>query len=181
MHIDRILRSVPTQLEKEYDGSTRRFKFRGVIPGISHYDRLSGAIDWLESAGLIVKIHSLNTARIPLYGYIRKSFFKLFLFDIGLLGAMVHLDPKTILDYQYGSYKGYFAEVFVAQEMIGYQNESLFSWQEKQYELEFIQEYEGKLVPIEVKSAQNTKASSLKKFIQKYHPKEQILMSSALP
>lgn len=178
MHIDRILRSIPALLEKEYDGSTKRFKFKGVIPKVSHYDRLARAIDWLEMTGLILKIHTLNTARVPLKGYIRESFFKLFLFDVGLLGAMVDLDPKTILDYAYGSYKGYFAEVFVAQEMVSTKEVDLFSWQEKQSELEFLQEFEGQLVPIEVKSGPSRKASSLKVFSQKYHPKKQVMISA---
>lgn len=180
MHIDRVLRSVPAQLEKEYDGSTQRYKFKGVVPGISHYERLASSIDWLESAGLVVKIHSLNTARIPLEGYMRDNFFKLFMFDVGLLGAMAQLDPRSLLEDQYGSYKGYFAENFVASELLAEDDCSLYSWKEKHYEIEFLKEHQGHLTPIEVKSGQRLKATSLKIFKEKYSPKTQIILSKEL-
>ena len=67
MHIDRVFRSVPMQMQQVQDHSTARFKFRGVVPGVTHYDRLAGAIDWLEAAGLAkfmgVKLMSEETYR----------------------------------------------------------------------------------------------------------------------
>lgn len=51
MHLDRILEAVPEQLSKEQDSSTKRFRFRGVVPNVKEYTRLAGAIDWLEKQG----------------------------------------------------------------------------------------------------------------------------------
>jgi len=48
--------SIPSQLQQFQKKSIARFKFKGVVPGISHYNRLAGPIDWLEAAGLIIKI-----------------------------------------------------------------------------------------------------------------------------
>ncbi len=177
MHIDRVFQSVPTQLQQVQDGSSARFKFRGVVPGVTHYDRLAGAIDWLETAGLVVKVPIVNTGHLPFKGYVRENFFKLLLFDIGMLGSMSGLSPKVILDYEYGSYKGCFAENFVAQELISAGIESLFSWQEHTAEVEFLIEDDGRAVPIEVKSGSITKAKSLKVFSGKYNPPYRIIVS----
>ncbi len=181
MHIDRILNSIPSQIQQTQDGSISRFKFKGVVPGISHYDRLAGAIDWLENAGLLIKIHIVNTGYLPFKGYSKESFFKLLLFDVGILGIMTNLPPKTILDYDYGSYKGYFAENFVAEEFIGAGQEALFSWQEANSEVEFLLEVDGSVVPVEVKSGSVTKAKSLSKFAEKYNPPVQVILSGKRP
>jgi predicted AAA+ superfamily ATPase len=177
MHIDRILNSIPSQMQQTQDGSIARFKFRGVVPGISHYDRLAGAIDWLEHAGLLIKVPVINTGHFPFKGFIKENFFKLLLFDIGILGSMAQLSPKTILDYEYGTYKGYFAENFVAEEFLSSGKESLFSWQEKNTEVEFLIELDGEVVPVEVKSGFVTHAKSLEKFVEKYNPGSRIMLS----
>lgn len=177
MHIDRVFKSVPAQLQQVQDGSIARFKFKGVVPGVTHYDRLAGAIDWLEAAGLVIKVHIVNTGYFPFKGYAKENFFKLLLFDVGMLSSMSGLPPKVILDYDYGSYKGYFAENFVAQELIGHGRDSLFSWQEHIVELEFLVEVDGEVIPIEVKSGSITKAKSLKVFSEKYKPPYQVIFS----
>ncbi len=177
MHIDRVFRSVPMQLSQVQDGSIARFKFRGVVPGVTHYDRLAGAIDWLEATGLVIKVHVVNTGHLPFKGYTKENFFKLLLFDVGILGNMSGMPPKVILDYDYGSYKGYFAENFVAQELISHGRDTLFSWQEHTAEVEFLLEILGQVVPIEVKSGSNTKAKSLKVFSEKYKPPYQVIFS----
>lgn len=178
MHIDRVFRSVPDQLSQVQDGSIGRFKFRGVVSGISHYDRLAGAIDWLEATGMTIKVHIVNTGHLPFKGYSKENFFKLMLFDVGILGNMSGLPPKTILDADYGGYKGFFAENFVAQEFVSSGNDSLFSWQEQRYEMDFLLEIQGNVIPIEVKSGRQTHAKSLQTFSEKYKPAYQIVLST---
>jgi len=178
MHIERIFNSVPMQLEKSHEKSSSRFRFKGVVPGISHYQRLADAIDWLEAAGLVLKISIVNQATLPLKAYGKDSLFKLFLFDIGILGALVGLSPSVILDYDYGSYKGYFAENFVAQELLSSGLNDLYCWSEKQSQIEFIQDIKGHAIPIEVKSGAITRAKSLDVFTKKYHPSYQIILSA---
>ncbi len=177
MHIDRVFRSVPAQLSQVQEGSVARFKFRGVVPGVTHYDRLASAIDWLEATGLVIKVHIVNTGHFPFKGYVKENLFKLLLFDVGILGHMSGLPPKVILDSDYGSYKGYFAENFVAQELMGYGREHLFSWQEQKAEVEFLVDILGEVIPIEVKSGSIVKAKSLKIFSDKYQPLYQVIFS----
>ncbi|MCB1115943.1 MAG: AAA family ATPase [Chlamydiia bacterium] len=177
LHIERVLKSIPMQLQHTQDGMTGKFKFKGVIPGVSHYQRLAGAIDWLEAAGLILKVSIANSGHLPSRAYAKENAFKLLLFDIGMLGSMSGLSPHMILEYDYGSFKGFFAESFAAQEMMVEQDLELFCWMEKSSELEFLREWQGKAIPIEVKSGSNTRSKSLKVFNEKYHPFCRIILS----
>lgn len=177
MHLNRLFSAVPTQLEKQQDGSAAKFKFKGVIPGVSHYQRLVGALDWLTAAGLVIKVPLISNGYPPLSARQKENSFKLFLFDIGMLGSMSQLSPQQILHYDYGTYKGYFAENFVAQELIA-AHHTLFSWQENRSEVEFVIEHNGTPIPIEVKAGGNTKAISLALFTEKYAAPTQIILSA---
>jgi len=177
MHIDRIWRSIPSQLARSVDGSSKRYQFNGVIEGVDRYSRLVNAFDWLENAGLIIKIPIIQTAEHPLSAYTEESRFKLFIFDVGILGALSGLAPKTILEYEYGTYKGYFAENFVAQEFISANGKELYAWQEGRSEVEFVRNIDGDILPIEVKSGNVTHAKSLHKFVEKYSSKYRTIMS----
>jgi len=170
MHIERIWKNVPSQLARDQNGSASKFRFKGVVPGISGYSRLAGAIDWLESAGLIIKIPIVNSGNLPFPAYMKENTFKLFCFDVGILGALSMLPPKNIIDYDYGTYKGYFAENFVAQELKFSGAENICSWRERRAEVEFLKEENGNIYPLEVKSGWVTQAKSLKVFSQKYNP-----------
>jgi predicted AAA+ superfamily ATPase len=107
----------------------------------------------------------------------QESRFKLFVFDVGMLGALSHLAPRTILEYEYGTYKGYFAENFVAQEFFSSNCQTVYAWQEDRSEVEFIRDIDGDILPIEVKSGNVTHAKSLHKFVEKYGSKYRTIMS----
>jgi len=178
MHIERIWKNVPSQLAKEQDGSAPKFRFKGVVPGVKAYSRLAGGIDWLDASGLIIKAHIVNSGEIPFSAYTKDNYFKLFCFDVGLLGSISQLPPKAILDYDYGTYKGYFAENFVAQEFRCAGVDKIYSWRERTAEVEFLREVNGKVLPIEIKSGRNTQAKSLKVFAEKYNSKYRSIMSA---
>jgi predicted AAA+ superfamily ATPase len=103
------------------------------------------------------------------------------MFDIGLLGAMSSLDPSTILNYEHGTYKGYFAENFVAQQLTSQTTNPFFSWQEERSEVEFLLPYQGDVVPIEVKAGNITRAKSLQKYFDKYKPEMSFILSAKPP
>jgi predicted AAA+ superfamily ATPase len=177
LQIDRVWQATPTQLARTQDGAANKFKFKDIIPGASRYNRLANAIDWLGAANLIIKVPIVNSAAIPLNAYTQESAFKLFMFDVGLLGAMSDLPVKSILEHDYGTYKGFFAENFVAQELLAADHSRLFCWQENRAEVEFLLTLEDGVIPIEVKSGWITRAKSLQQFIDKYHPAYATLMS----
>lgn len=181
MHLERLWLHVPEQLAKNQDGAAYKFRFRDVIPGIQGYERLSGTIDWLESAELIVRVKIANQAKLPLMAYSRENTFKLYFFDVGLLGAASNLAPETLLKADFGSYKGYFAENFVAQELKALGLAPLHSWKENTAELEFLLEARDLLCAIEVKSGSVTHAKSMGIFLKKYPEAKGVILSARYP
>jgi predicted AAA+ superfamily ATPase len=177
MHITRVWRSIPEQLAKAQDGSASRYKFKGVIPGVSRYANLVGPIDWLEAAGLIIKVPVCHSGELPLSAYTKENIFKLYCFDVGILGALSNLPPTAIMNYDYGTYKGYYAENYVAQEFQGHDVE-LFSWNEGTAEVEFLRVLDTKVIPIEVKSGWVTHAKSIRVFQEKYKSLYRVIMSA---
>lgn len=178
MHIRRIWQSIPEQLASTQDGSAKKFRFRDSVPGIDRFNKLSDAIDWLENAGLILKIFIVSECQIPLKAYKKENSFKLVLFDVGILGAMCELDPATILAHDYGSYKGYFAENYVAQALTYKDTQSLYCWEGKTAEVEFVRQFHGSLIPYEVKSGWVTQSKSLKVYQEKYNPNYRVILSA---
>lgn len=178
MHISRVWQAAATQLADNHDGNASKFKFKDVIPGNDRYSRLAGPIDWLEAARLVIKVPIVNAGHLPFMAHASESAFKLYLFDVGLLGAMINLPPHVILKYDYGSYKGYFAENYVAQALLTSGTDALYSWQEKQTEVEFLLQDRGVAVPLEVKSGHVTKSKSAQIFAEKYHSPYHIILSA---
>ena len=178
MHIERLWRNIPNQLARSQDSSSSKFVFKGVIPGINGYVRLASALDWLIAAGLGYKVPIANKSWSPLSAYTEENFFKMFLFDIGILGALGNLAPKSLYDFNFGSFKGYIAEEFALQEMVHSGKEKLYSWRENTAEVEFLWEQDGQIIPIEIKSGWVTQAKSLKVYAEKYSPKTQIILSA---
>lgn len=170
-HIERIFKSVPGQLSMMQDGKAPKFRFRDVISqGPRSYETLADPIDWLVKAGLVFKTGFTDHPSIPLSAAVAENRFKLFMFDIGLLGAMVGLPPEAIQLYDYGSYKGFFAENFALQELNAQGFRQTATWAGKTAEIEFLLDVNGRVIPVEVKAGVNTKAKSLHAFIEKYRP-----------
>jgi len=169
-HINRVFDNVPVQLSKNINTSVQRYRFKGVIPNKSKFVQLDGPIDWLVKSGLINKVFIVNTPALPLKNFSKDNIFKLYLFDTGLLGCMQDLPFDSILSQDYGRYKGYYAENFVAQEFTAVGCRELFSWAGKESEIEFLRVIHNTVVPIEVKSGERTKAKSLLVYKNKYSP-----------
>lgn len=177
MHIERLWRNIPAQLGRDQSGSAQKFVFKNVLPGIQGYERMTGTIDWLEAAGLLIRLPIANCGQLPFSAYTKENFFKLFIFDIGLLGALSQLPAKAILDYQFGTYKGYYAENAIAQAFKASDRDNIACWREGTAEIEFILDVDGEVVPVEVKSGWVTQAKSLKSFADKYKPRQSVVFS----
>lgn len=170
-HIERVFRAIPSQLSRFQERKSKKFKFKDVISkGYRCYEDLADPIDWLIKAGLALKVNVNPHPSLPVKAGAVENSFKLFLFDIGLLGAMNSLRPESIMLYDYGSYKGYFAENFTLQELYSYGFDNIVTWVGRTSEIEFVAEIDGRIIPIEIKAGINTKAKSLQAFIEKYKP-----------
>lgn len=179
--INSVFFNIPKQIQSVLDASVKRFKFKDVIPGKSKFSQLVGPIDWLDRTGLILKVKINEKPKIPLKAYCKENLFKLFVFDIGILGCMLELPFISILNEDYSNFKGFIAENFVAQELVSSGVENLYSWTERNSEIEFLQTSGDNIIPIEVKSGNRTKSKSLSVFVQKYNPKYRIKLSAKAP
>ena len=178
LHIEKLWRNVPAQLARTQNGSAGKFKLREGIPGIRGYERLSAPLDWLECTNLIIRTSIIDAVGVPLSGYVKENRFKLYFFDVGLLGAASGIAPVTFLNYDFGTYQGYVAENFVAQELRAAGDKTLFCWQGRTAEVEFLLEREGTVVPVEVKSGWVTQSKSLKVYIERSRPSRAYILSA---
>ena len=127
---------------------------------------------------MLIRTPIVDAVGIPLAGYAKENRFKLYFFDVGLLGAVSGIAPATFLNYDFGSYQGYVAENFTAQELRAAGNKTLYCWQGTTSEVKFLLEREGEVVPVEVKSGWVTQSKSLKVYIERYRPARAYVLSA---
>ena len=167
---------IPSQLAKE----NRKFIFKNIRQGARAKD-YEMAIIWLLDSGLIYKINNVDKVSVPLKVYEDFNAFKLFVLDVGLLGAMVNLDISALneSDRVLEEYKGSMTEQFVMQEIQSLRRSKPYYWAlpNSQAEVDFLIEHKSNIIPIEVKAAENLNSKSLKSFYQKYSPKLSIRCS----
>lgn len=162
-----VWNSIPAQLAKE----NRKFIY-GVMKEGARAKEFELAIEWLVSCGQIHKVFRVAKPAIPLKAYEDRGAFKIFLVDIGLLAAMGSIGSKTILEGNsiFNEFKGALTEQYVLQQLISDNNNSVFYWtaQNASSEVDFLVQYDARVIPIEVKAEENLQAKSLKVFHQKY-------------
>ena len=154
-----VWNSIPAQLAKE----NRKFIYGALKKGARAKD-FEDAIEWLINAGLIHKVHRTRKIERPLKFYEDFDSFKLFLSDLGLLGAMSGVSAKEVITGEnfFSEYKGAFTEQYVAQELIASGLKPYYySKENSTLEIDFIVQ-KDELYPIEVKAEENVKAKSLK-------------------
>lgn len=162
--------SISAQLAKE----NRKFIY-GLIKKGARAKDFELAITWLIDCGLVHKINRISKPAIPLKAYTDLSAFKLFLVDIGLLNAMGNVDIKTLLmgNSIFEEFKGAITEQFVLQQLLYSKEFDIYYWsaEKSNAEIDFLIQYMGQIIPIEVKADENLQAKSLKVFCEKYEPK----------
>ncbi len=159
-----VWQSIPAQLARE----NKKFIYGAVRKGARAKD-FEIAIQWLIDAGLVHKVERARDAKVPLKFYADMDAFKLYLLDVGLLGALTMTPPDQILigDNVFSEYKGAFTENFVLQELKTLPDlpTYYYSKDNSTQEIDFIVQAGSKILPIEVKAEENVKAKSLFTFI----------------
>lgn len=173
-----VWNSIPIQLAKE----NKKFFFGQIKTGARMKD-FEVAIEWLKDCGLINKVYRVNKPAVPLKAYVDFSAFKLFLLDVGLLGAMSELDAVTILEGNdiFIEFKGALTEQFVLQELIADTEYTPYYHisDTGKYEMDFMIQKGRNVVPVEVKAETNLRAKSLQAYHQKYEPAYAVRISMA--
>ncbi len=166
--IRQIWNSVPVQIAKE----NNKFIFSHVKEGARAKD-LENALEWLVNAGLVYKLNLVQTPQLPLESMKDETYFKVYMSDVGLLRKKSNVNYRTILDddNSYRQFKGAFTENYVMSQLKCHQIPCFFWRTKADAEVDFISDYNGTVFPIEVKSADNTKAKSIHLFCNRYNPK----------
>jgi predicted AAA+ superfamily ATPase len=171
-----VWQSIPAQLAKE----NKKFIYGALKEGARAKD-FELAIQWLLDSGLLLKSFRITKPCLPLSAYQDFSAFKLFLHDIGLLGAMAGLDAKTIVEGNaiFTEFKGALTEQYVIQQLRLNSGNYIGYWTNDRStaEVDFVIQHEGEVIPIEVKAGENLKAKSFKLFCEKYQPEKAIRTS----
>ena len=109
--------------------------------------------------------------------------FKLFAVDVGLLGCMVGLRQRTLLDGNdlFIEFKGTLTEQYVCQQLKAMEDLDVYYYTNDRgsCEIDFIVDTGEKIVPIEVKAEVNLRAKSLKTYHEKFSPEISIRTSMA--
>ena len=168
--------SAPAQLARE----NRKFIY-GLIRQGARAREYELAMTWLIDCGLVYKVSRISKPDMPLMAYQDFNAFKLFVLDVGLLGAMSELDIKSLLEGNkiFEEFKGALTEQYVLQQLIASKKATPYYWSAEKgtAEIDFIFQSDSNIVPLEVKAAENLQAKSLKSYCQKYEPRYAIRTS----
>lgn len=160
-----VWQSIISQLAKE----NRKFIFGQVREGARAKD-FETAIQWLSDAGLILKVHAVEKAALPLNAYLNLGAFKLFLLDVGLLNALAKSPPTTLLEKNsiLTEFRGAMTEQFVAQQLHILHQPCYWTASRGTAEIDFVIQSQQQVLPIEVKAEENLKSKSLGIFVEKF-------------
>ena len=186
-----VWRAIPPNLAKE----NRKFMFSKIRES-ARAREYGDALQWLSDTALVCTSTCVASPETPLASHEDEGVFKVYVLDVGLLGAMNNLPARSILDGQalFSSFKGALAEQFVAQELLacGQSGNNLdisnklhyFVNQSTRTEIDFIVDGNDSTpssIPIEVKAGSNLRAKSLAAYVRKYDPPIAIRTSLARP
>ena len=158
--------SIPNQLARE----NKRFTYAEITKNARARD-YAESIQWLVDAGLVIMVHNTHTPKLPLAAY-REDKFKLYLLDVGLLGAMIKVSQRTITkgNNLFSEYNGSFVENYAAQELIAHGQKELHYWTSKgQAEVDFVVALHDIVMPLEVKAGVSKQKKSLRVYGDKYN------------
>lgn len=167
--------SITVQLSKK----NTRFQYKLIKKG-GRASEFENAIEWLCLSGIVSQVFKAEQIKKPLENYRDIDAFKIYVSDLGLLAAKKDLAANDVLYMveEINDFKGGLAENYVNVQLVinGYQ--TCYWESERGAEIDFVIQREGKLIPIEVKSADNTKAKSLKVYMDTYKPAYAIKLSA---
>lgn len=167
--------NITVQLSKK----NTRFQYKLIKKG-GRASEFENAIEWLCLSGIVSQVYKVEQIKKPLENYRDIDSFKIYVSDMGLLCAKKDLAANDILYMveEINEFKGGMTENYVNIQFAinGYKT---YYWEsERGAEIDFIIQRDGQLIPIEVKSADNTRAKSLKIYMETYKPAYAIKLSA---
>lgn len=158
---------IPDHLAQE---NNHRFIFSHIGKG-ARASMYESAIQTIVDSGLALRVPRTKIARAPLGIYADETAFKLYLHDVGLLGAALGIKPKDIITNDSGlvEYRGVLTEQYVCQQLVA-AGITPFYWssQDSKAEVDFVFDSDHGITPLEVKAGEGRNKTSLKRFCDTY-------------
>ena len=171
--IEKVYKNIPVQLAKD----KKTFKYN-LIEANARKRMYEHPIEWLISSGMILNSNKIKKAEIPLKVYQDEEYFKLYLSDVGILVAMSEIRFNDLILDKPFSFRRAITENYVAQEFTA-NDISLYYWTYgRNAEVDFIIYNNDGIIPVEVKSGDNVRSTSLKFYINENKPKYSIRLST---
>lgn len=167
--------NITVQLSKK----NTHFQYKMIKRG-GRAAEFENAIEWLSLSGIVSLVYKVTRIKKPLENYRDIDSFKVYVSDLGLLLAKKDLSANDVLymNDDLNDFKGGMTENYVQVQLAinGYRT---YYWEsEREAEIDFIIKRKDKIIPIEVKSADNTRAKSLKVYMETYEPEYAVKLSS---
>lgn len=163
--ISLIWNSIPSQLAKE----NKKFLYQTIKEG-ARAREYEGALNWLNDANLIYKVYNVTKTDLPLIAYNDLSAFKIYMNDVGLLRNMANLDSRIVIegDRLFEEFKGAFTENYVLNMLTTKFDKVPNYFAFDRHEIDYIIQYQNKIIPIEVKANKSINNVSLTRYNEKY-------------
>ncbi len=167
--------NITVQLSKK----NTRFQYKLIKKG-GRASEFENAIEWLCLSGIVNKVYKAEQIKKPLENYRDIDAFKIYVSDPGLLCAKKDLPANDVLYMveELNDFKGGMAENYVNVQLTANGYKPYYWESERGAEMDFVIQRDGQLIPIEVKSADNTRAKSLKVYMETYNPAYAVKLSA---
>ena len=167
--------NITVQLSKK----NTRFQYKLIKKG-ARAAEFENAIEWLALSGIVTRIYRAEHPKKPLENYRDIDSFKIYVSDVGLLCAKKDIVAEDVLylSDELEDFKGGMVENYVSCQLTANEYKSYYWMSNRGAEVDFIIQREGKIIPIEVKSADNTMAKSLGIYINMHKPEYAIKLST---
>lgn len=141
----------------QLNSQNKRFIIKDIKSGVK-FDRYENSFLRMKDAGFALPVYNVETPKIPLKLSKSRSLFKLFMSDVGLLASEYSqgIQLKIISGDDKLNYGAIF-ENYIAQELTACEHDLYYYNNKKRGELDFLIEYDGEVLPIEVKSGKDYK------------------------
>ena len=164
VRITQVWQSIPSQLARE----NKKFIY-GAIKSGARAREFELAIQWLQDAGLVIRVNRASKAKLPLKFYEDLSAFKLYMLDTGMLGALGNVPPEQLLtkDNELSGIKGAFTENYVVSQIITMRDVTIcyYSNENHTLEIDMLLQERSNIWPIEIKAEENLRSKSLRTFV----------------
>ena len=165
VRITQVWQSIPSQLARE----NKKFIY-GAIKSGARAREFGLAIQWLQDAGLVIRVNRASKPNLPLKFYEDSSAFKLYMLDVGMLGALGNIPPEQLLtkDNELYDSKGAITENYVVTQIATMRDVTMcyYSNENHTLEIDMLLQERSNIWPIEIKAEENLRSKSLSTYVK---------------